>query len=59
MYSICRSSFNKENLVDFISNLLNGKELLSKLPDGIKIKKVDKWDGKDYVPPKEENDDDL
>ncbi len=57
MYSICRSSFSKENLVSFISNLLNGKEHLSKLPDGIKIKKVDKWDGKDYVPPKEEDDD--
>ena len=57
MYSICRSSFSKEHLVDFISNLLNGKEHLSKLPEGIKIKKVDKWDGKDYVPPKEESDD--
>ena len=57
MYAICRSSFSKENLVGFISDLLNGKEQLRKLPDGIKIKKVDKWDGKDYVPPKEENDD--
>ena len=57
MYSICRSSFSKENLVDFISNLLNGKEHLSKLPEGIKIKKVDKCDGKDYVPPKEDDDD--
>jgi len=57
MYSICRSSFSKENLVSFVSNLLNGKEHLSKLPDGIKIKKVDKWDGKDYGPPKEEDDD--
>ena len=57
MYSICRSSFSKENLVSFISNLLNGKEHLSKLPDGIIIKKVDKWDGKDYVPPKEDDDD--
>ena len=56
MYSICRSSFSKEHLVDFISNLLNGKEHLSKLPENIKIKKVDKWDGKDYVPPKEEDD---
>ena len=56
MYSICRSSFSKENLVSFVSNLLNGKEHLSKLPDGIKIKKVDKWDGKDYVPPKEDDD---
>ena len=59
MYSICRSSFSKENIVSFVSNLLNGKEHLSKLPDGIKIKKVDKWDGKDYVPPKEESEDDL
>ena len=57
MFSVCRSSFSKENLVSFISNLLNGKEHLSKLPDGIKIKKVDEWDGKDYVPPKEESDD--
>ena len=56
MYSICRSSFSKENLVDFVSNLLNGKEHLSKLPEGIKIKKADKWDGNDYVPPKEEDD---
>ncbi len=60
MYSVCRSSFNKENLANFISNLLLGKEHLNKLPEGIKIKKVDAWDGKDYVPPKEENlDDDL
>ena len=58
LYSICRSSFSKKNLITFVSNLLNGKEHLSKLPDGIKITKVDKWDGKDYVPPKE-NDDDL
>ena len=57
MYSICRSSFSKDNLVDFVSNLLNGKEHLSKLPEGIKIKKVDKWDGNDYVPPKEDDDD--
>jgi protein disulfide-isomerase A6 len=57
MYSICRSSFSKENLVDFVSNLLNGREHLSKLPEGIKIKKVDKWDGNDYVPPKEDDDD--
>ena len=57
MYSICRSSFSKENLGDYISNLLYGKEHLSKLPEGIKIKKVDKWDGKDYVPPKEDDDD--
>jgi len=57
MYSICRSSFSKDNLVDFVSNLLNGKEHLSKLPDGIKIKKADKWDGNDYVPPKEDDDD--
>ncbi len=57
MYSICRSSFSKENLQDFVSNLLNGKEHLSKLPEGIKIKKVDKWDGNDYVPPKEDDDD--
>ncbi len=56
MFSICRSSFSKENLVDFVSSLLIGKEHLSKLPDGIKIKKVDKWDGKDYVPPKEDDD---
>ena len=57
MYSICRSSFSKENLGDYISSLLYGKEHLSKLPEGIKIKKVDKWDGKDYVPPKEDDDD--
>jgi protein disulfide-isomerase A6 len=57
MYSICRMSFSKDNLVNFVSNLLNGKEHLSKLPDGIKIKKVEKWDGKDYVPPKEDSDD--
>ena len=59
MYSICRSSFSKENLQDFVSNLLNGKEHLSKLPEGIKIKKVEAWDKKDYVPPKEDDFDDL
>ena len=59
MYSICRSSFSKENLVEFVSNLLNGKEHLSKLPEGIKIKKVEPWDGNDYVPPKEDDDSEL
>ena len=57
MYSVCRNSFSKKNLTTFISNLLNGKEHLNNLPDGIKIKKVDKWDGKDYIPPKEEPED--
>ena len=61
MYSVCRSSFNKENLVSFVSNLLLGKEPLSKLPDGIKVSKVTEWDKKDYVPPKEDtsSDNDL
>ena len=55
MYSVCRNSFSKKNLTTFISNLLNGKEHLNNLPDGIKIKKVDKWDGKDYIPSKEKS----
>ena len=55
MYSVCRSSFNKDNLVNYLSNLLLGKEPLNKLPDGIKISKVNEWDKKDYVPPKEED----
>ena len=59
MFSVCRSSFSKDNLVSFVSNLLNGKEHLSKLPEGIKIKKVEAWDKKDYVPPKEDDFDDL
>ena len=47
MYSVCRSSFNKDNLVNYLSNLLLGKEPLNKLPDGIKISKVNEWDKKD------------
>ena len=57
MYSICRSSFSAEHLINFVSNLLNGKEHLSKLPEDIKIKTVEKWDGNDYVPPKEDPED--
>jgi protein disulfide-isomerase A6 len=56
MFAIYRSSFSKENLINFESKLLNGKEHLNNLPDGIKIKKVPKWDGKEYIPPKEDSD---
>ena len=49
LFATCRSSFNEENLKEFYHNLLAGKEHLSKLPDGIKVKNVEKWDGKDYV----------
>jgi hypothetical protein len=58
-YSICRKAFSKDNLVEFINGLLLGKEPLMNLPEFKEFKKVDKWDGKDYVPPKTEKSDDL
>ena len=58
-YSICRKAFSKDNLVEFINGLLLGKEPLMNLPEFKEFKKVDKWDGKDYIPPKTEKSDDL
>jgi hypothetical protein len=54
IFSFGRSSFSKDNLISFVSNLLNGKENLSKLSEGNKNKKVDKWDGKNNIAHKEE-----
>ena len=58
-YSICRKAFSKDNLVEFINGLLLGKDPLMNLPEFKEFKKVDKWDGKDYIPPKTEKSDDL
>ena len=50
-----RSSFSEENVNNFVNDLLIGKGQLSSLTRGIKINKVDLWDGKDAAPFEEES----
>jgi hypothetical protein len=47
MIATMRSSFSAKNLNEFSSDLLIGKGGLETLTSQIKVKKVDKWDGKD------------
>ena len=54
IFSFGRSSFSKDNLINYEYNWLNGKENLSKLTEGNKNKKVDKLDGKNNIAHKEE-----
>ncbi|MCQ2817503.1 MAG: thioredoxin domain-containing protein [archaeon] len=56
-YAVCRRAFSAENLKDFIVNIFLGKEPLSNLPELKKLKPVEKWNGKDYVPEKQPSDD--
>ena len=46
-YAVCRKAFTKENLSEFISGLLRGRESLMNLPELPKLKNRDLWDGKD------------
>ena len=46
-YAICRKAYTKQNLEDFVSGLLRGKEALMNLPELPKLKNKDLWDGKD------------
>lgn len=48
MFATMTAAFNKDNLSSFLDKTLTGSAAYSSLPkDGIKIKKVSKWDGKD------------
>lgn len=50
-YAVMRSSFSKANLSEFLTKLLNGKQVLDNLPANLpKLPKVDEWDGKDAKP---------
>lgn len=50
------AAFNSENLNQFLSKCLTGTASYGQLPkDGIKVKKVSKWDGKDAEPIVEED----
>lgn len=53
-----KGSYSEDNVGDFLSDLLIGKGGLSKLAKDFKIKKAEKWDGKD-APPISENYEEL
>lgn len=59
MVATMRSSFSSKNVNEFVSNLLIGKGGLENLTAQIKVKKADKWDGKDAQPYVEEVYDEL
>jgi hypothetical protein len=59
MIATMRSSFSSKNVNEFVSNLLIGKGGLESLASEIKVKKADKWDGKDAQPYVEEPYDEL
>ena len=46
-YAVCRKAFTQENLSEFVSGLLRGRESLMNLPELPKLKNRDLWDGKD------------
>jgi len=46
-YAVCRKAFTQENLSEFVSGLLRGREALMNLPELPKLKKKDLWDGND------------
>ena len=50
MTATMRSSFSADNLNGFLSDLLIGKGGLQQLAGDFKIKKAEKWDGKDAAP---------
>jgi protein disulfide-isomerase A6 len=47
MIATMRGSYAKDNVSSFLQDLLIGKGGLSKLDKEFKVKKADKWDGKD------------
>ena len=46
-YAVCRKAFTQENLSEFVSGLLRGREALMNLPELPKLKNKDLWDGND------------
>ena len=59
MIGTMKGGFSDTGISEFITNLLIGKGGLETLRDDFKVKKVDKWDGKDAEPFVEEMYDDL
>lgn len=55
MIATMRGSYSQDNIGQFLSDLMIGKGGLSKLAKDFKVKKAEKWDGKD-APPLEEID---
>ena len=55
MIATMRSSFSSKNLNEWLSDLLIGRGGLENLSSPIKIKKTDKWDGKDAAVIEEED----
>jgi len=50
MIATMKGGYSEKGISEFISNLLIGKGGLETLKSEIKIKKADKWDGKDAAP---------
>jgi hypothetical protein len=59
MIGTMKGGFSDKGISEFITNLLTGMGGLEALSDDFKVKKVDKWDGKDAAPFEEEYYDDL
>jgi hypothetical protein len=59
MIATMRGSYSQDNVGQFLQDLLIGKGGLGKLDKEFKIKKAEKWDGKDAPALEEENYEDL
>lgn len=53
-YSNMRAAFDEEHVVQFLNNLMSGKEPLGPIRNMPKIADAAAWDGKDGELPKEE-----
>ena len=53
-YSNMRAAFDEEHVVQFLNNLMSGKEPLGPIRKMPTIVDAEAWDGKDGVLPKEE-----
>lgn len=51
VFATMKASFKKENVSDFLTGLLTGKESLEDIRQDIALKKRQIWDGKDAAPP--------
>ena len=60
VFATMTAAFNKENLSNFLTKVMNGSAAVSNLPQtGMTFKKASKWDGKDAEPIVEDYDTDL
>jgi len=50
MVATMRGSYSEDNVGQFLGDLLIGRGGLEKLAKDFKIKKAEKWDGKDALP---------